>query len=77
MLVKQVGERLGTLPGLRLVRMDRSLVKEATRLAAEFGLRGADAYYLAVADRLRLPLVTLDQDQGRRAAGWIAVNFLQ
>lgn len=60
-------EQVQNLPGLQLVEMDHSLLREAAKLAAELGLRGADSTYVAVAARLELPLVTLDVDQGERA----------
>lgn len=66
--------QLENLPGLRLVEMDHTLSREAADLAAELGLRGADAIYVAVAARLSLPLVTLDADQRSRAAK--RVDFL-
>lgn len=56
------------LPGVRLVEMDNSLLKDAASVAAELGLRGADATYVATAARLNLPMVTLDRDQRERAA---------
>jgi len=64
------------LPGLRLVAMDLPLVQEATRLAADLGVRGADSFYVAVAARLNLPLFTLDEDQKTRADSVIAVYTL-
>ncbi len=67
-LARQAIERLIGLPGLRLVEMDRALLEEAAHLAAELGLRGADATYVAVASRLQIPLATLDADQQARAA---------
>ena len=60
-------EQVQNLPGLQLVEMDHSLLREAAKLAAELGLRGADSTYVAVAARLELPLVTLDVDQVERA----------
>jgi predicted nucleic acid-binding protein len=76
-LARQAVERLQRLPDLRLVEMDQSLVQEATHLAAELGLRGADSIYVAVAARLNLPLVTLDGDQKSKAASTILVQFLE
>ncbi|RPI20719.1 MAG: PIN domain-containing protein [Chloroflexota bacterium] len=67
-LAAQACSALENLPGLRLVGMDQDLVIMAARLAAELGLRGADSLYAAVAARLDLPLVTLDEDQRHRAA---------
>lgn len=68
---------LENLACLHLVDMDRSLLDEAARLAAELGLRGADSTYAAVASRLNLPLVTLDADQKERAVGHVAVRTIE
>jgi len=61
------------LPGLQLVEMEDSLLREAAQLAAELGLRGADSTYVAVAARLDLPLITLDVDQRERAKKRVTV----
>jgi len=61
--IKQVEK----LPGVKLVEMDNSLLIDAAHLAAELGLRGADAVYVATAARLNLPMATLDKDQRERA----------
>ena len=53
--------------------LDEPLVRLAARLAGDLGLRGADSVYVAVAARLRAPLVTLDGDQGDRAAARVKV----
>jgi predicted nucleic acid-binding protein len=67
-LGQQAVAALQDLPGLRMVEMDASLVTTAAQLAADLGLRGADALYVAVAYRLGLPLATLDEDQIKRAS---------
>ncbi len=56
--------------------MDQSLVQGASSLAADLGLRGADSFYVAVAARLNLPLITLDEDQKTKADPVIAVHTL-
>lgn len=61
------------LPGLQLVEMEDSLLREAAQLAAELGLRGADSTYVAVAVRLDLPLITFDVDQRERAKKRVTV----
>jgi len=66
-------EQIQNLPGLQLVDMEHSLLREAAQLAAELGLRGADSTYVAVAARLDLPLMTLDIDQRAKAAKRIKV----
>jgi len=75
-LGKQAIRRLESLPGLRLVEMDEALVREAARLAAELGLRGADSIYVAVAGRLHLPLVTFDTDQRERARKKVTIQSI-
>ncbi len=50
------------LPRLRLVPLDPELGREAGRIAADHGLRGGDAVYVATAARHALPLVTLDAE---------------
>lgn len=63
------------LPDLRLAVLDEDLAARAARLAADLALRGADAIYVAVAERLGLPLVTLDAEQRRRAGGVVDVEM--
>lgn len=72
-LAARTVEVLIHLPALYLVEMDRELMVNASKLAAELGLRGADATYAALAQRLNLPLVTLDVDQRERAAKRIPI----
>jgi predicted nucleic acid-binding protein len=55
-------EAVLSLPRLRLVPLDPALGSEAGRIAADHGLRGADAVYVATAARHKLPLVTLDAE---------------
>ena len=66
-------EQVQSLPGLQLIEMEHTLLREAAQLAAELGLRGADSTYVAAAVRLDLPLMTLDSDQRERAAKRIQV----
>jgi predicted nucleic acid-binding protein len=72
-LARQAIQQLGQLPGLQLVQMDQGLVQSAAFLAADLGLRGADALYAAVAAELDLPLVTLDADQRQGVSGRIVI----
>ena len=76
-LARNAIDSLARLPGLKLVDMDQSLVQEAARLAADLGLRGADAIYVALAARLNLLLATLDEGQKTRADSVIAVHILE
>lgn len=59
-------------PNLRLVYTDSDLGVAAARLAVEQRLRGADALYVAVARRLKIPLVSWDQEQIGRASSVVA-----
>jgi len=72
-LASRAVEVLMNLPALRLVEMDRELLVQASRLAAELGLRGADATYAALAQRLNLPLATFDADQRERVTQRIPI----
>ena len=76
-LASRAVEVLMNLPALRLVEMDRELLVQASRLAAELGLRGADATYAALAQRLNLPLATFDADQRERVALRIPVADIE
>ncbi len=55
--------QLYALPIMRLVPIDQALVDEATDLAADYRIRGADALFLALARQLNLPLITFDKYQ--------------
>lgn len=63
--------RIDNTPNLTLLPLDDALAREAARLAADLGLRGADATYVAVAHRLGCPLVTWDAGMVRKTAGTI------
>ena len=67
-LARRAADALKTLPDLRLVEMSNDVVQSAVNVGAELGVRGADAFYIAVAQQLGLPLATLDSDQRQRAA---------
>ncbi len=72
-LTKRATQALQRLPHLRLVAMDANLVQKAADLAADLGVRGADAFYIATAHQLGVPLATLDADQAQRAARLLQV----
>jgi predicted nucleic acid-binding protein len=75
--VARDGERavahLRRLRSARWVALTSDLVDHAAQLAATLRLRGADAVYVALANRLGVPLVTWDHEQRTRAAGRIPV----
>ena len=66
-LARRAVRTITRLPVLRLLPIDAPLAERAAQLASNLGLRGADSIYVAAADLLALPLVTLDRDQARRA----------
>jgi predicted nucleic acid-binding protein len=67
-LGRQAVEHMMRLPALRLVAVDNRLGGLAESTAADCQLRGADALYVAVAQRLNSPLITWDKEQLTRAA---------
>ena len=56
------------LSGLRLVQIDQTIINTATDLAANLGLRGADALFVALATQLNIPLLSFDSEQLQRPA---------
>jgi predicted nucleic acid-binding protein len=73
-LGRQAVARLHRMPTLRLVPIDQHLGVLATQLAVDLRLRGADAYYVAIANSLNIPLVTWDREQLDRARETISVH---
>ena len=64
--------QLRSFSQLQLVPLDPTLVDDATRAAMNFGIRGADSFYVALAQQLAIPLVTFDHEQLTRPTGIIA-----
>lgn len=61
-------------PGLvRCMPDSLVLCARAGRIAAEYGIKGCDAVYVALAEQLGEPLVTFDQEQLNRASALITV----
>ena len=60
---------IGYLPNVRLVPLDASLAQQAAQLAAQHGIRGADAVYAAVAIQANCTLITLDNEHLTRLIG--------
>ena len=58
---------LRNYPWLRVRLADTRFVEQAARLAARHALRGADAFYIAVAIEQGCPLITLDEEMLARA----------
>jgi len=72
-LALRAASLLERLPNLRLVRLDAALARLAGQLAAELRLPEADASYVALAQRLGVPLVSWDGEQRERGAGLVPV----
>lgn len=65
----QIVQQIRRLPTLQSVAVDDALGQMTAQIASTYRLRGADAIYLAVAQRLQIPLVSWDRQQLERAAG--------
>ncbi len=61
------------LPLLKLYMVDAQLGLRAARLAVSLHPRGADAVYAALAQALRVPLISWDNDHLHRASRHITV----
>lgn len=66
-------DALQALPFMEFVDLDRPLAQVAAEIATDRAMKGADAVYIAVARRFGTTLVTLDQEQARRAAPIVTV----
>ena len=66
---------LRRLPHLVWVPLDEVLAGQAADVAAERGLRGSDAVYLAVALRFGSTLITLDREQRERVASAAVARY--
>ncbi len=65
------------LPNVTVVSLDEPLARQATGLAARWGLRGADAVYAAVAVRSGCTLVSLDREHLTRLGDVVAARTPQ
>jgi predicted nucleic acid-binding protein len=64
---------LQQLSALRFVTVNRALHLRAATLGADLGVKGADSLYVAVAERLGVPLVSWDAEHNTRATAAITV----
>lgn len=67
-------EAIGALEHIQMIALDDGLMHEAIDIAADRGLRGADAIYAAVARRYGCTLISLDREQRERATLIITVQ---
>jgi len=70
-------QQLEKLPDVRIVDLEKPLMDEASRIAAKYGLGGADSIYVAVAAALKIPLVTFDIDQQEKAAQVVDIIIIR
>lgn len=72
-LVLRSMDLLLRFPDVQWVIIDFSLGLEMARWSANLRLRGTDAAYVAIASRLKIPLVTWDREPMERAKEHISV----
>src|SRR5262245_11544594 len=65
---------LGQLPNVTVVPCDTALGQRALELAAQHGLRGADAVYAAVARQAACTLISLDNEHLARLTDIVRVQ---
>lgn len=70
----QIAQHIRQVPSLTLVTISAELGEFAAEVASTYRLRGGDALYVAVASQLQVPLVSWDQEQIARVAGFISVS---
>ena len=61
-----------TLIPLRIIKVD---MEKAIRIACKYNIYAYDAYYLEIAHRLKLPMITFDAPMKRVGLG-LKINFL-
>ena len=70
---QQFANYLDNLASLTIVPLDPQLITDATSVAVQHSLRAGDAFYVAVAQNLGIPVVTFDEDIGKKASGAVSV----
>jgi predicted nucleic acid-binding protein len=69
--------RLRNYPNVVFFDLDENvLAPSAAKVAADLGLRGADAVYVALAHELNLPFYTMDKEIEAKAKTLIGVHLL-
>ncbi len=71
---RRYAQRLCTERLVTLVPITKPLAARAAEIAADHGLRGCDAVFVAVAEQLGEVLVTLDREQSTRGAAVVATR---
>ena len=71
-LASQALDLVVRLPNVQLVSIDAALATLSAQTAVSFSLRGADSFYVALAHRLGIPLITWDREQRERSGSLIS-----
>jgi predicted nucleic acid-binding protein len=74
MLGRRASTRVTANASFQLEPIDQTLASVAARHAADLPLKGSDAMYVALAERMGIPLVTWDTEQLTRASKLIEVR---
>jgi predicted nucleic acid-binding protein len=74
LLAREFSEKLAAVPFVHWIALDPALAARAAGLAADHGLRGADAVYAAVALEHHCDLVSLDHEHLTRLASVLRVR---
>jgi predicted nucleic acid-binding protein len=67
---------MSKLPNLTLIAVDQTVAEQAASLAAQHGLRGADAVYAAIAADTNSILISLDKEHLSRLQAQTPSNVL-
>jgi len=68
-LAKAAIKDMYSISTLRIVPLDSILVRSAVDIASDLQLRAGDATYVAVANKLKIPLVSWDKEQLQLGSG--------
>jgi predicted nucleic acid-binding protein len=71
---QRVVDKLVARSGIAFFGLDQERARRAAEIAAKAGLRGADAVYVALAEEMQEPLLTVDRQQAERSAGIVEVR---
>jgi predicted nucleic acid-binding protein len=67
-------QQLLTSPSIQLYAVTAVLAERAAVLAADYGIRGCDAVYVALAEQLGVALVTWDKQQLQRGTAVVTTH---
>jgi predicted nucleic acid-binding protein len=73
-LAHRVVQQLARSEVIELIPVTMAMAEQAAVIAAEHRIRGCDAVYVALADQLSDPLITLDRQQLERGAALVTVR---